>query len=73
MRRTHLGVWTETCWSILAMAEFAPNSATVGVWPTNGGSLSRNNILCNRLFHEVIEIIDEVAAQNTLEGHAGLE
>ena len=30
MRRTHFGVWTETCWSILAMAEFAPKSATFG-------------------------------------------
>ena len=55
------------------MADFALKSATIGVWPTNGCSLSRSNILCNRLFHEVIEIIDEVAAQNTLEGNAGLE
>ena len=55
------------------MAEFAPKSATFGVWPTNGCRLSRNNILCNWFFHEVIENIDEVAAQNMLEGHAGLE
>ena len=37
------------------MAEFAPNSATFGVWPTNGCSLSRNDILCNRFFHDVAE------------------
>ena len=55
------------------MAEFDPNSATFSVWPTNGCSLSRNNILRNRFFHEVIEIIDETAAQNRLEGHTGLE
>ena len=55
------------------LADFAPNSATFGVWPTNGSSSSRNNILRNRFFHEVIEIINEAAAQNTLEGHAGLE
>ena len=55
------------------VAEFAPKSATFGVWPTNGCRLSRNNILCNWFFHEVIENIDEVAAQNMLEGHAGLE
>ena len=55
------------------MADFDPNSATFGVWPTNGSSSSRNNILRNRFFHEVIEIINEAAAQNTLEGHAGLE
>ena len=39
----------------LSVAEFAPNSATFGVWPTNGCSLSRNNILCNRFFHDVAE------------------
>ena len=55
------------------LAEFAPNSATFGDWPTNGSSSSRNNILRNRFFHEVIEIINEAAAQNTLEGRAGLE
>ena len=53
-----LGIWERTA---------------VGVWPTNGCSFSRNNILCNRFFHEVIEIIDETAAQNRLEGHAGFE
>ena len=50
----------------LLVADFDPKSATFGVWPTNGSSSSRNNILRNRFFHEV-------AAQNTLEGHAGLE
>ena len=57
----------------MTVAEFAPNSATFGVWSTNGSSSSRNNILRNRFFHEVIEIINDAAAQNTLEGHAGLE
>ena len=57
----------------MAVAEFAPKSATFGVWSTNGSSSSRNNILRNRFFHEVIEIIDETAAQNRLEGHTGLE
>ena len=52
----------------MTVAEFAPNSATVGVWPTNGSSLWRNNILRNRFFHEVIEILNEAPAQNTLEG-----
>ena len=51
------------------LAEFAPKSATFGVWLTNGSSLSRSNIRRNRFFHEVIE----AAAQNRLEGHAGLE
>ena len=51
------------------VADFDPNSATFGVWPTNGSSLSRSNILRNRFIHEVIE----AAAQNRLEGHAGLE
>ena len=55
------------------VAEFEQNSATFVVRRTNGCSLSRNNILCNRFFHEVIEIIDETAAQNRLEGHAGLK
>ena len=55
------------------MAEFDPKSAICGVWPTNGSSSSKNNILRNRFFHEVIEIINEAAAQNTLEGHAGVE
>ena len=30
MRRTYFEVWTEACWSIRAMAEFAHNSATLG-------------------------------------------
>ena len=30
--------------SSVAVADFAPNSATDGVWPTNGFSLSRDNI-----------------------------
>ena len=51
------------------LAEFAPNSATFGVWPTNGFSLSMSNIIRNRFFHEVIE----AAAQNRLEGHVVLE
>ena len=55
------------------MADFRSKSATFCVWPANGSSSSRNNILRNRFFREVIEIINEVAAQNTLEGHAGLE
>ena len=54
------------------LAEFAPKSATFGVWSTNGSSSSRNNILRNRFFHEVIEIIDETAAQNRLEGLAAV-
>ena len=33
------------------MADFDPNSASFGVWPTNGFSLSRSNILRNRFFH----------------------
>ena len=37
------------------VAEFGPKSATFGVWLTNGCSLSRNNILCNRFFHDVAE------------------
>ena len=55
------------------MADFDPKSATFGVWLTNGSRSSRSNILRNRFFHEVIEIINEAAAQNTLEGHSGLE
>ena len=58
---------------LLPMADFEHNSATFGVWMTNGSSLWRNNILRNRFFHEVIEILNEAPAQNTLEGHAGLE
>ena len=59
--------WLRSADGALPMAEFAPKSATFGVWSTNGSSSSRNNILRNRFFHEVIEIINEVAAQNTLE------
>ena len=65
--------WLRSADGALPMAEFAPKSATFGVWSTNGSSSSRNNILRNRFFHEVIEIIDETAAQNRLEGHTGLE
>ena len=47
------------------VAELCAKSATFGVWPTNGSSLSRSNILRNWFFHEVIE----AAAQNRLEGY----
>ena len=33
------------------VADFEPNSASYGVWPTKGSSLSRNNILRNQFFH----------------------
>ena len=52
------------------LAEFGSNSATFGVWPTNGSSSSRNNILRKRFFDE---IINEATAQNMLEDQAGLE
>ena len=58
---------------IVLVAEFGSKSATFGVWPTNGSSSSRNNILCNRFFHEVIEIIKGAAARHQLKRHAGLE
>ena len=40
--------------SSVAVADFAPKSATFGLRPTNGSSLSRLNILRNRFFGEVV-------------------
>ncbi len=43
------GVWSKTGGRV------CPKVCHFGVWPTNGCSLSRNNTLRNRFFHDVAE------------------